>query len=129
METATHYVLIVGDRTAATPSLIERVRRRALRGACEFRLLLPSPDDEAGRTALARAVPLLEEATGARVRGTIGSADPEVAVERELAGEHFDEVLVSTPGPGRSGRRARDLATRIERPWLPVAVVEEKAAA
>lgn len=129
METATHYVLIVASRTATTPALIEHARQRALRGSCEFTLLLPSHAEEEGRNTLAVAVPLLERATGARVRGMIGPADPQAAVDSALAREHFDEVLVATAAPGRSPWRARDLADRIERPWLPVAVVEPKAAA
>ncbi len=36
-------VLIVAHRTAATPALIEEVRARAARGACDFTLLVPNP--------------------------------------------------------------------------------------
>jgi hypothetical protein len=34
-------VLIVANRTAATPMLLEQVRRRASEGACLFTLLVP----------------------------------------------------------------------------------------
>jgi hypothetical protein len=60
-------VLVVANRTAATPTLIEAVRERAERGPCQFTLLVPvlpdtvEPETEA-RNTLELALPLLEEA-------------------------------------------------------------------
>ena len=45
METPHHYLLIVANRTAATPRLLERVRDRAQRGPCLFTLLVPALSD------------------------------------------------------------------------------------
>jgi RimJ/RimL family protein N-acetyltransferase len=128
METPIHYVLIIANRTAAAPTLLERVRKRAQRSPCEFTLLVPTPPgvpeaEQEARTSMARALPELERVAGGTVRGLMVSAEPLVAVERMLADEHFDEVLVSTlPEPVSSWLKA-DLPARIERPWLPVAVV------
>ncbi len=51
------HVLIVANRTAATPALIEAVRERAGRGPCAFSLLVPQlvaeeafGEDEARKT-------------------------------------------------------------------------------
>ena len=128
METPIHYVLIVANRTAGATALLERVRERAQRRPCEFTLLVPTPPDvpaaeQEASPSMARALPLLEEAAGGTVRALMVSAEPLVAVERTLADEHFDEVLVSTlPEPVSLWLKA-DLPARIERPWLPVAVV------
>ena len=66
-------VLIVANRTAATPALLDAVRERAERGPAEFTLLVPQlvseeafGEDEA-RLTIELAVPLLQDAAGARV--------------------------------------------------------------
>jgi hypothetical protein len=112
METPIHYVLIVANQTAAAPTLLERVRERAQRSPCEFTVLVPTPPgvpvaEQEARRSKARALPLLEQAAGGTVRALIVSAEPLVAVERTLADEHFDEVLVSTLPEPLAGFRPR----------------------
>ncbi len=70
-------VLIVANRTAATPTLIEAVRQRAAAGQCTFTLLVPlssnallklasAEDSDTGvnesEAVLELAIPLLEDA-------------------------------------------------------------------
>ena len=134
METPAHYVLIVANRTAATPRLLDHVRKCALRGPCEFTLLVPALADTAAAQAEAReivelALPLLGQAAGRPVKGIVGPSDPLLAVEHALAREHFDEVTVATLPERASRWLARDLPARIERPWVPVAVVTAKSTA
>ena len=124
-------VLIVANRTAATPPLIAAVRERAERAPCTFTLLVPAlpdvvdPEDEAKKT-LELAMPLLEEAAKGPVAGLVGPSDALLAVERTLVKEHYDEVLISTL-PGRvSAWLKRDLPARVERLGLPVTVVQAK---
>ena len=68
-------VLLVANRTAATPGLIDAVRRRAHAGQCSFTLLIPQLPGEAefgeeeARKTLELAIPLLEEAAGGPVSG------------------------------------------------------------
>ena len=127
-------ILVVANRTAATPALIDAVRERARRGPCTFALLVPQLaceipyGDEEARMTLELAIPLLEEATGGAVTPLIGPADALLAVERVLVREHFDEVIVSTLPERVSAWLGRDLPSRIERLQVPVTVVRAKQA-
>ena len=111
-------VLIVANRTAATPGLIEAVRERAARGPAAFTLLVPSsahglhqlvdPEDHGNSEAeatLELALPLLEQAAGKPVEPMVGVAEPLAAIQDALNLHGFDEVIIST------------LPTRVSR-WL-----------
>src|SRR5919204_3059062 len=95
----TRHVLIVANRTAATPMLLAEVARRAAQGPCRFTLLVPrafwDADTEESAITLELAIPLLEEAAGSRVEGLIGGEDPFAAVRQALAAESYDEVIIS----------------------------------
>jgi hypothetical protein len=127
-------ILVVANRTAATPALIEAVRERARRGPCSFALLVPQLacevpyGDEEARKTLELAIPLLEDAAGSSVTPMIGSADALLAVERVLVRERFDEVIVSTLPERVSHWLRRDLPSRIERLQIPVTVVRAREA-
>jgi hypothetical protein len=125
-------VLIVANRTAATPPLIEAVRERAARGRCEFTLLVPQlaveevfGDEEARRT-IELAVPLLEEAAAGTIEPIIGPADAMRAVQSALDRQHFDEVIISTLPERVSHWLKRDLPTKVARLGLPVTVVHAR---
>src|SRR6188472_45054 len=93
-------VLIVANRTAATPALLAEVRERAARGPCRFTLLVPraywDADTEESAITLELAIPLLDEAAGSHVEGMIGDTDPFVAVSGALEAGDYDEVIIST---------------------------------
>src|SRR3954464_6646795 len=93
-------VLIVANRTAATPGLLEAVRRRTAEGPCHFALLVPRPywdaDTEESGITLELAIPLLEEAAGGRVDGLIGASDPFDAVAAAQERHPYDEIIIST---------------------------------
>ena len=120
-------VLIVANRTAATPALLAEVRRRASEGSCRFTLLVPrsfwDPDTEESAITLELAIPLLEEAAGARVEGLVGADDPFLAVSAALEAEPYDEIidlhaprarlpLAAHRSPRRSACRARPPSPR-----------------
>lgn len=133
-ESSSARVLIVANRTAATPGLIEAVRERARRSPCSFALLVPKlaaeelfGDEEANKT-LELAIPLLEEGAGGTVAGIIGPPDALLAIERTLVREHFDEVIISTLPERVSHWLRRDLPAKVERLGVPVTVVRAKAA-
>jgi hypothetical protein len=123
-------ILIVANRTAATPGLLSEVRERVKRGPCRFTLLVPrpfyDPDTEESAITLELALPLLEEAAGARVEGLVGDTDPFVAVRQALDAEPFDEVIVSTLPTHVSHWLRLDLPARVKRLGVPVTVVTAK---
>jgi hypothetical protein len=102
-------VLVVANRTAATPPLIDAVRERAGRGACTFTLLVPNtahglhrvvdPEDQGQTEAdetLELALPLLEKAAGASVEGIVGDPEPLAAIQDAVNLHGFDEIIIST---------------------------------
>ena len=81
-------VLIVANRTASTPRLIEAVRRRAEASPCEFALLVPDVTDrKAADWTLETALPLMQRATRGRVEGLVGwGRAVRIGAERGAAG-------------------------------------------
>ena len=125
-------ILIVANRTAATPLLLAEVRRRAAAGPCRFTLLVPRPfwdaDTEESAITLELAIPVLEEAAGGRVEGLVGTTDPFEAVVAALKTGDYDEVIVSTLPARVSHWLHIDLPARVERLGVPVTVVTAKKA-
>jgi hypothetical protein len=125
-------VLIVAHRTAATPGLLERVRARSAESPCRFTLLVPRPlwdaDTEEAALTLELAIPLLEEAAGARVEALVGEGDPFHAVAGVLDSGRYDEVIVSTLPARVSHWLHIDLPARVQRLGFPVTVVTAKKA-
>jgi hypothetical protein len=139
MESAAR-VLVVANKTAATPALLDAVRERAAKGPCEFTLLVPNtthglhkvvdPEDQSQSEAeatLELAIPLLEEAAGGHVDGMIGVPEPLAAVQDAVNLHGFDEIIVSTL-PTRVSKWLRlDLPHKIAGLGLPVTTVTAKA--
>jgi hypothetical protein len=125
-------ILIVANRTAATPQLIDVVRKRASEGPCRFALLVPrtfwDADTEQSAITLELAIPLLEEAAGSHVHGLIGDADPFVAVSGALDEGAYDEIIISTLPARVSHWLHIDLPARVQRLGLPVTVLTARKA-
>jgi hypothetical protein len=129
-------VLVVANRTAATPALIEAVRERAARGPATFSLLVPNaahglhrvvdPEDQAqseSNDVLELALPLLEQAAGAPVEGIVGCPEPLAAIQDAVNLRGFDEIIISTL-PTRVSRWLRlDLPSKVAGLGLPVTTV------
>jgi hypothetical protein len=128
-------VLVLAYRTAATPTLVEKVRERAARGPCSFTLLVPrpgrhsDPEGDAAEHTLELALPLLEEAAGGHVEGVLGDSDPYVAVRDLLKSRRFDEVIVSTLPERVSRWLRRDVPSQIRSLGVTVTVVTAPQAA
>jgi hypothetical protein len=136
---ATARVLVVANRTAATPALIQAVRERAERGAATFTLLVPSsahglhqlvdPEDQdrsEAEATLELAVPLLEEAAGRPVEPMVGVAEPLAAIQDALNLHGFDEVIISTLPPRVSRWLKLDLPHKVAGLGVPVTTVTAK---
>ena len=129
-------VLVVANRTAATPALIAAVKERAERGPAQFTLLVPNtssgverfadPEDHAeteAQNTLELALPLLEEAAGSEVTGMVGAPEPMDAIQDAVNLHGFDEIILSTL-PKRVSRWLHlDLPSKLNVLGLPVTTV------
>jgi hypothetical protein len=132
-------VLVVANRTAATPGLIEAVRERAARGPAVFTLLVPhfahglhkvvdaeDTDVSESEAVLELALPLLRQAAGGEVEGIVGDPEPLAAIQDAVNLRGFDEIILSTL-PARVSRWLKlDLPSKLSGLGLPVTHVEAR---
>ena len=129
-------ILVVANKTAATPALIEAVRERAARSPARFTLLVPNaahglhkvvdPEDQEKAEAehvLELALPLLESAAGAPVEGIIGCPEPLAAIQDAINIHGFDELIISTLPQRVSKWLKLDLPSKAAGLGLPVTTV------
>jgi hypothetical protein len=108
-------VLIVANRTASTPQLIDAVGRRAKAGPCEFALLVPDVTDrKAADWTLETAQRSLRPAARGNVEGIVGGSDPFESVKEAVRDGSFDEIIISTLSKKTSKWLRRDLIRRVE---------------
>ena len=135
-------ILVVANRTADSPELIEALRRRAAEQPTSFTLLVPAvphglawaADMKAGWSEAA----LRADRAGSRIRRSgleleeviVGDPDPYAAVGDVLHTREFDEVVVSTLPRTISRWLAVRLPARLRRTLdLPVTEVNAQPAA
>src|SRR4051812_8165999 len=122
-------VLIVANRTASTPHLIEEVGRRANASPCEFALLIPDATNrKAADWTLETAQRSLRRAARGKVEGLVGGADPFESVKEAVRDGNFDEIIISTLSKQTSKWLRRDLIRRVEGLGLPVTAIVPKRA-
>ncbi len=102
-------VLVVANRTAESPELLEALRTRTMHGPCEFTLLVPSTahglawaadpgeagKEEAERHREAFVAELREEGLDV-ADAKVGDGDPLAAISDECNFNEYDELIVST---------------------------------
>ena len=117
--------LVVANRTAATPDLLDAIAAYAREQFTEFSLLIPdSPDADHADWTLELALPLLQRAARGPVEGiAAGTVDPFDAVRDELAAGRYDRVVISTLPRRVSRWLRRDLPRRVEELGVPVDVI------
>jgi hypothetical protein len=126
-----HYI-VVGNQTLGSERLFAEIRECMDAGPSRFHVIVPATppreqafwtEGEANAIAQARldvAIARLH-AEGAIATGHVGDASPVRAVEDELRGHDFDEIIVSTLPPGPSRWIRQDLPSRLaRRTGLPV---------
>jgi hypothetical protein len=134
-------VLVVANRTAATPALIEAVRARAEEGPATFTLLVPAsahglhrvvnPEDQGASEAeqvIELALPLLQEAADSDFEALVGVAEPLAAIQDAVNLHGFDELIISTLPSHVSRWLHLDLPRKAAGLGLPVTTVTAKAA-
>jgi hypothetical protein len=131
------HVLVVAHQTAATPGLLDAIRGRAARGPATFHLVVPQQPhgihkvvdpqdagvDEAQRV-LEAALPKLSEAAGHEVTGSVGDAEPLMAIHDAVNLGQYDEIIISTLPLGISRWLKLDLVSKARGIGLPVTHVE-----
>lgn len=95
-----------GGFEGMTPDAVQQAMRQEQRQLSEAR-----------NRAESRLTQMLDQirSTGAEAEGTVGQADPVVAVKEILRDESFDEVIVSTLPTGMSRWLKMDLPSRVSR--------------
>jgi len=127
-------VLVVTNKTVASPALVEAMRARAAAGPARFFLLVPnpdhlpfdriSPDTREGEKALAQTLPQLQEQSGAEVEGRVANSpnayDDIVAA---LDAGRFGEIILETPPSHFSHWLHVDLPQRVAHLGYPLTTV------
>ena len=118
-------ILVVANRTAATPRLLDEVDRRAAAGPCEFVLLIPdAADRKAADWTMETALRLMRKSARGEVDGISAVAeDPFESVRAAVAADSFDEIIVSTLPRKISKWLRRDLIRRVEGLGVPVTAI------
>src|SRR6516165_10935238 len=126
-------VLVVAHQTAATPGLLDAVRERAARGPARFHLVVPQqahgmhkvvdPQDagvDEAQHVLEAALPKLSEAAGHEVTGSVGDAEPLMAIQDAINLGDYHEMIISTLPLGISRWLKLDLISKARGLGLPV---------
>jgi hypothetical protein len=132
-------ILVLADRSAADPALLDAMRTRADQGPTQFRVVVPNPApaewhpmrperrDKAAEAerALTEALPDIEEAAGGPVIASVSIRhDPMDVVDAVMFHEPIDEIIVSQARHPVERWFHVDLPHRLAHLKLPITVVQ-----
>jgi hypothetical protein len=131
MESAiVHRTLVVANRTAQTPVLLQEIDRRAAKRPTAFTLLVPDTGGKRADWTIDVALKVIRTAASGperlrpvHVDGFAGGTDPFEAVKQALGGGDFHDVLISTLPERRSAWLKKKLPERVEALGVPVTVI------
>jgi len=115
-ETDKRLVLIVADQAAASPALIEDIRRRNAEGYWRFTYVVPStPEDHrAAERRLQTALAVLAE-SDIDANGTVIDAPPMQAIDKVMREDNVHEIILTTFPLGSSAWLDQDLVDRVRK--------------
>jgi hypothetical protein len=131
-------VLVIAERSALTPELVNVISARADRGSTQFRIVVPNPasaevhllhperHEKAAEAeqALRAVLPEIEAAAGGHVIGSVSVRhDPMDVVEDVLYSEPIDEIILSVTIHNIARWLHQDLQHRLHHYGLPVTTV------
>ena len=116
-------VLVIANQTVLSHELLDRIRKRAVKGDASFLIVAPQSDEEehvdAGRRLRLALTQLRGE--GIEAHGQVVHPDPYTATLHIVNDERVDEIIVSTFPGEKSGWLRRDLVQRLRKDTgLPV---------
>jgi hypothetical protein len=116
-------VLVIANQTVVSDELLERIRKRAVKGPTSFLIVAPQDDEEEHADADRRLRRALSELRGEGIdaHGQVVHPDPYTAARQVVHDERVDEIIVSTFPGEKSGWLRRDLVQRLRKDTgLPV---------
>jgi uncharacterized membrane-anchored protein len=127
-------ILVVTNKTDATPAVVEAVRERAIAGPASFFVLVPNPshvafdrvsdDTSLGEKVLDRALPKLEEPAGGEVSGRVAmSPNAYDDIVEELNRGEYSEIILETLPSHVSHWLHVDLSERVAALGYPLKTV------
>jgi len=115
-ETERRTILVVASETVASATLLDEIRERAHEGVWRFTFVVPAEGREhrAAERRMQLALAVLA-AEGVDASGTVTDGSPILAVQRVLAEEPAQEIMIATYPTGTSRWMAQDVIDRIRK--------------
>jgi hypothetical protein len=131
MESAiVHRTLVVANRTAQTPTLLQEIDRRAAKRPTAFTLLVPDTGGKRADWTIEEALKAIRTAARGperlrpvHVDGFTGGTDPFESIREALETGDFHDILISTLPERRSVWLKKKLPERVETLGVPVTVI------
>jgi hypothetical protein len=122
-------ILIVANKSVATPALVDTVRRRTEAGPCTFALLIPDASNPVSAAWTLRcARRMLSKMVGRPVDGIVAEGDDAYAgIAAAVRAAEYDEIVLSTLSESGSRWLREELPARVEALGIPVTVATADA--